>query len=205
MDKLIKVFFVNKKVLIFVFGLMVLGVISGSILPIFMSASDKKMVSEYLSNFILEVKGDIDSLFLLKNGFLCDGVSSFLIWIFGISVIGIPIVLFIFFSKCFIFGFSISSIIINYGFKGIFFSFVYVFPHNVISLIVYCFLSCYSFIFSFKLIGFILRKNDFNLRESFYRYFKLFTFLFVVLIICILYDSFVNPYILNFAFKLFGL
>lgn len=205
MDKLMKLFIVNRKVMVFLFGIMFLGVISGSILPIFMSASDKELVCNYLSGFVDEVCSGVDYLFLFKNGILCDGVFSFFIWVLGVSIIGIPIVLLLFFSKCFIFGFSISSIIINYGFKGVLISFIYVFPHNVISLVFYCFLTCYSLLFSFKLIGFIFKKSEFNIRKYFYKYFKLYILCFIVLLICVLYDSFVNPFILNFAFKFLGL
>lgn len=200
-----KIFSFNRKMFIFLFGVMLLGVVFGSILPIFMSLSDKQLVSDYLSSFVSEVKSGIDCLFLFRNGIMCDCFLSFVIWILGISIIGIPIVVFLFFLKCFIFGFSISSIIINYGFKGILFSFIYVFPHHVINLLVYCFLTCFSLNFSFKLLGFIFKKHDFNIRNYFYRYFKLYIFLLVVLVLCVLYDAFINLYVFNFTFNLLGL
>lgn len=205
MDKVKKIFKVNKRVFVFLIGIMIIGVVFGSSLSLLLNTQDKKLVSEYLFSFINEIKAGFSSLLFLKNGFINNFVFSFMIWSLGISIIGIPIILFLYFFKCFIFGFSISSIIINYGFKGVAFSFFYIFPHQVINLLIYCFLSYYSLIFSFNLIFLILRKNNFNIRGSFAKYLKVYLFFLFVFCISSLYDSFVNPYVLNYIFKLLGI
>lgn len=205
MDKVKKIFKVNKRVFVFLIGIMIIGVVFGSSLPLLLNTQDKKLVSEYLFSFINEIKTGFSSLLFLKNGLINNFVFSFMIWSLGISIIGIPIILFLYFFKCFIFGFSISSIIINYGFKGVAFSFFYIFPHQVINLLIYCFLSYYSLIFSFNLIFLILRKNNFNIRGSFAKYLKAYLFFLFVFCISSLYDSFVNPYVLNYIFKLLGI
>lgn len=205
MDKLKRLFVFNKKVFVFLFCLMIIGIIFGSSLPVFLNSDDKSLVSQYLSDFIVQVKSGCDSLFLLRNGLSNNGIFSFLIWLLGISIIGIPIVLFLFFFKCFIFGFSISSIIINYGFKGILFSFFYIFPHQVINLVIYMLITNYSLIFSFKIIGLIFKKNDFNISVSFNKYLKIFLVCLIFLFMSVLYESFVGPYVLSFIFKLLGL
>lgn len=205
MDKLKRLFVFNKKVFVFLFCLMIIGIIFGSSLPVFLNSDDKSLVSQYLSDFIVQVKSGCDSLFLLRNGLSNNGIFSFSIWLLGISIIGIPIVLFLFFFKCFIFGFSISSIIINYGFKGILFSFFYIFPHQVINLVIYMLITNYSLIFSFKIIGLIFKKNDFNISVSFNKYLKIFLVCLIFLFMSVLYESFVGPYVLSFIFKLLGL
>lgn len=198
-------FRVNKNLFVFLLGIVFLGVIFGSILPIFLSVDDKKLVSEYLIGFISNIKDGFNSLIFFKNGLISDGLFLFLIWVLGISVIGIPIVLFLFFYKCFIFGFSISSIIINYGFKGIIFSLSYVFPHQVINILIFLFLSSYSLIFSIRLMLFILRKFEFNIRVYFRKYLSILLVSCVGLFISILYESFINPYVLGFIFNLIGI
>lgn len=205
MDKLKSLFVFNKKVFVFLFCLMIIGIIFGSSFPIFLSSEDKSLVSQYLSDFIIQVNNGCDFAFLLGNGLSVNFIFLFLIWILGISIIGIPVVLFLFFFKCFIFGFSISSIIINYGFKGILFSLVYIFPHYVINLIIFTFITNYSFIFSFKLIGLIFKKNSFNISVSFNKYLKIFIVSIIFIFISVLYESFINPYVLSFVFKLLGL
>lgn len=205
MDKLKKIFSVNKRVFVFLLGLMFIGVIFGSSLPIFLNNEDKVLVSEYLSNFVSQINNGYDSLFLFKNSLINNGIFAFLIWILGVSIIGIPIILFLFFFKSFVFGFSISSIIVNYGFKGILFSFSYIFPHQVINLCVYGVLTNYSLIFSIKLIGMIFKKVDFNIRGAFNRYFRIFIFCFLVLILSSLFESFISPLFMGFVFRLLSL
>ena len=205
LDKLKDIFRVNRKIFVFLLGILILGVLFGSILPVFLSVDDKRLVSEYLSGFVFDIKNIINSIVFLKNGLLSDGVFLILIWLMGVSIIGVPVVLFLFFYRCFVFGFSISAIVMNYGFKGILFSFVYIFPHNVISIISYIVMSVYSLIFSIKLLFFILRKIDFNIRVFFKKYLYIFFICFFVVCLSILYESFVNPHVLRFAFKLLGL
>lgn len=205
MDKLKKIFSVNKRVFVFLLGLMFIGVIFGSSLPIFLNNEDKVLVSEYLSNFVSQINNGYDSLFLFKNSLINNGIFAFLIWILGVSIIGIPIILFLFFFKSFVFGFSISSIIVNYGFKGILFSFSYIFPHQVINLCVYGVLTNYSLIFSIKLIGMIFKKVDFNIRGAFNRYFRIFIFCFLVFILSGLFESFISPLFMGFVFRLLSL
>lgn len=205
MDKFKNIFRINKHFLIFLFGIMLIGIVFGSSLPLFLNADDKKLVSEYLCSFVNGIVSGYDSICFFKNGLVNNGLFSTLIWILGISIIGVPIVLFLFFFKCFIVGFSISSIIINYGFKGIVFALTYIFPHHVIDICIYGLLTYYSLIFSLKIIGYIFKKIDFNIRIAFNRYFKIFLFCIFVLLFSVLYESFVNPIILRFIFNLLRL
>ena len=205
MDKFKSLFHINKRFFVFLLGIVFLGVLFGSVLPIFLSVDDKKLVSDYLIGFVSNIKDGFNSLIFFRNGLINEGLFFILIWVLGISIIGIPIILFLFFYKCFIFGFSISSIIINYGFKGILFSLSYIFPHQVISILIYLFLSSYSLIFSIRLLLFILKKYDFNIRIYFRKYLYVLLISFIGLLICILYESFINPYVLGFVFKLLGI
>lgn len=205
LDKLNIFFRINKKIYVFLIGILILGILFGSVLPIFLSVDDKKMVSEYLIEFVSDVRSGFNSIFLLKNGLISDLLFCFVVWLLGISVIGIPVVLFMFFYKCFVLGFSISSIIINYGFKGILFSFIYVFPHYIILLFSFIFLVSYSLLFSIRLLFYILRKNDFNIRNFFRKYIVVFIICIFIVFISVIYEAFVNPYVLGFVFKLLGM
>jgi len=205
MDKLKAIFNINKKMLVFLFGIMVIGIVFGSSLPIFLDAQDKSLVSNYLSDFVAQINNGINSLFLLKNSLINNMFFSFLIWVLGISIIGVPLVLFLFFFKCFIFGFSISSIIINYGFNGLLFSFAYIFPHQVINIFVYGLLSNYSLIFSIKLTGLVFKKNNFNIKNAFNKYFKVFLFCIILNVVSSIFESFVSPVFIGFIFKLLGM
>ena len=193
MDKFKRMFQINKKVFVFLFGITVIGVIFGSCLPLFLNSQDKTLVGEYLSDFITQINSGYNSLLLFKNGFFNNFIFSFLIWILGISIIGFFVILFLYFFKCFIFGFSISSIIINYGFKGILFAFSYLFPHQIINIFIYMFLTCYSISFSVRFILFLVKKYDFNIRGSFRRLFSVLCLSLLFMLLSVSYESFLWP------------
>lgn len=205
MDKFKKIIFINKKIMVFLFSLSVIALIFGSCLPVFLSNDDKEITHLFLNDFVNNIKVFKDFFILLRNSLVNNCVFLILVWLLGISVIGIPIVLFIFFSKCFILGFSISSIILNYGFKGVIFGLSYVFPCQVINILVYSLITSYSLVFSIKLILLIIKKSEFNIKIAFNKYFKIFIFCLIILAFSSLYESFIEPFILNYVFKLFGI
>ena len=204
MDKLKKSILTNKKILVFLFFLFLISIVFGSVLPLCLNDFDKGIVRNYLSDFILSIES-LNPLSLLFNGFIGNCGFLIVLWILGISVIGCVIVLFLFFLKGFILGFSVSSIIINYGVKGILISFIYLFPHQIINICVYGFMTCYSIIFSLKFILFLFKKCEFNVREAFKKYFKLFCFNLLFLILSILYEAFLWPKLMGFVCKSIGL
>jgi len=205
MDKLKSIISVNKKIFVFLISLSIIALVFGSSLPIFLSIDDKKLVSDYLISFVDGVRVNSDYLFLLKNCLINNCFFSLVVWLLGVSIIGVPIVLFLFFSKCFILGFSLTSIILNYGFNGILFGLGYIFPHQVINVLIFALITNYSLIFSFKMIFLIMKKHDFNIRVAFNKYFKIFVFCLIVLILSGLYETFVSPIVLKFIFNLLGI
>ena len=199
-----KVVYANKSILVFLAGLLIIAVIFGSCLPVFLSNEDKTMMSDYLSNFVANIgTGNVVSFFF--NGLITNCGFAFIIWVLGISVIGIPVVLLMFFSKCFILGFSVSSIIVNYGLKGILFGLFYIFPHQVINIFIYAIITSYSLIFSLRILLLLFKKGDFNFNLAFNKYFYIFIICLLILLASLLYEIFVSPIVLKFIFNFLSL
>ena len=119
----------NKKMIIFLVSLMLAGILAGSIFVVILSKNDQNMLKEYLDTFITNIDtGKLDYINSLCSSLGANVIYVLVIWLLGISVIGIPVTLFMFFSKAFILGFSISSIIMNYQLKGCLVAFFYIFP-----------------------------------------------------------------------------
>ena len=192
MDKLkIKV---DKKLFVFLLVLMIIGISVGSILVTILNSSDKILTIEYINEFTNNIKDNkLDYLFALKNNLFSNLTYVVLIWLLGISVIGLPIMLIMFFSKSFILGFSIGAVLETYKAKGILFSLVYVFPGQVINLLFLLLLMMYAMSFSFKLIYVILKKQSLDFRVVMNRYFKIFLLVLVVTLLMTLYDTFLMP------------
>ena len=113
MDKLkIKI---NKKIFVFLFVLMLMGIIAGSIFTIILNSSDKELVINHLNEFIDNINNNrLDYLFALKNNLITNISYVILIWLLGISVIGLPIIIIMFFTKCFILGFSVGAVLTTF-------------------------------------------------------------------------------------------
>lgn len=192
MDKLkIKI---NKKIFVFLFVLMLMGIIAGSIFTTILNSSDKELVINHLNEFIDNINNNrLDYLFALKNNLITNISYVILIWLLGISVIGLPIIIIMFFTKCFILGFSVGAILTTFKLKGILVSLVYVFPGQVISLLFLLLLMMYSMSFTFKMIYAILKKKSIDFKLIMNKYFKILLIVLGVIILMSLYDTYLMP------------
>ena len=192
MDKLkIKI---NKKIFVFLFVLMLIGIIAGSIFTTILNSSDKKLVVDHLNDFINNINNNkLDYLFSLKSNLITNIGYVMLIWLLGISVIGLPIIIIMFFTKCFILGFSVGSVLITFKLKGILVSLVYVFPGQVISLLFLLLLMMYSMSFTFKMIYAILKKKSIDFKLIMNKYFKILLIVLGVIILMSLCDTYLMP------------
>ena len=151
MDKLKGTIKVNKKTLLFFTILLIIGIIAGSIFMAILSETDKKLVTDYFNNYISNIENNkLNYLESIKNGLFNNLLYIIIIWILGISIIGIPIVTIMFFIKSFTLGFSIASIVFNYKLKGCLLNFINIFPHQMIYFLIYMLITTYSIFFSLK-------------------------------------------------------
>jgi len=194
---------VDKNLLVFLFILGIIGIIAGSIFVTILNSNDKTLVNEHLNVFLNNIKDNkIDYLFVLKNNLGTNLIYVLLIWLLGISVIGLPVILIMYFSKLFILGFSIGSIISCYGIKGTLFALAYVFPGQVLSVIGISLITMYSISFSFKLIYAILKKKTIDFKILINRYFKILVIILILIILMNLYDTFAMPNIVKLIIPL---
>ncbi|MBR1717794.1 MAG: stage II sporulation protein M [Bacilli bacterium] len=185
----------NKKIIIFLFGLSLIGIISGSLFITTISSNDKVEVVEHIKGFInnindFNIKSSIMSLLISNIGFII------LIWLLGISIIGIPIILFMFFTKIFIIGFTISSFILSYKTKGVLLAIIYVLPLQIINILIYTLITLYAIKISNNLIYCIFNKNT-NYKLIPNKYVKILLISVVTIFINIIYESILFPFLLN--------
>ncbi|NLM63362.1 MAG: hypothetical protein GX190_03515 [Mollicutes bacterium] len=118
MDKLKSIFGINKQIRIFLLGLAIIAVIAGAFYITILNKTDQSLVESSINTFFNDIKNNnLNYVISLKNAILSNLGFYLIIWLLGISVIGIPVIIFMFFSKAFIIGFSVSSIILNYKLK----------------------------------------------------------------------------------------
>ena len=198
MDKLKRNIHINKNLFIFLLVIVIVGIVAGSIFSTIIDSNDKKMVLEYLNSFFNNAKdGKLNYNTSIVNTLVFTVGFAFIIWILGISVIGFFVVIFMLFMKGFILGFSVSSIIANFGFKGVLLALAYVFPHHIINILVFMLLTAYSLIISYKLIKCITSKKPLDLKHIMHRYVIVLSVSLIFLVITSLYEVYVVPKLLN--------
>ena len=198
MDKLKFQVKIDKKLLIFLIVLLLIGIVFGSVFVSILNSNDKTLVNEHLNNFINSIENDkLDYFQALKSNLITNISFVIVIWLLGISIIGLPIILIMFFSKTFILGFSVGAILSVFKAKGLLFSLVYVFPGQVISLLLYLLLTMYAMSFSFKLIYVIFKKKTLDFKIVMNKYFKIFLLVLTIVVLMNLYDTYLMPKLLK--------
>lgn len=192
MDKL-------KKKYLFLIVVTIIGIVMGILFSNILSATDEKLVYTKLTTYFNNFKNDVpinylhNFLFTIKNNL----IYLIVIWIFGLSIIGLLFNNFIVFFKSFILGFSIGSIINIYFYAGIVLSIVYVFPALLINLLVYIIMTYYANNFSLRLFNLIFRKQEMKFNILIKKYAKLLAFFTIVLVISSLFETFITPFLIK--------
>ena len=193
----------NKRINYFIFSVVIIGIITGSIFFTFISNNDKTEVINLINNFLTTIKDStFDSGLALKNSLITNLILVVFIWIFGMSIIGLLFNVFIIYIKAFLLGFSVASLIGSLGIKGIVMAFIYVFPSQIINIIAIMILGIYSVIFSIHLIKLIMQKKNSN-NNIFKKYFVIFIFAIISSVISALSDAYLLPNLVKLVIGLY--
>lgn len=188
----------QKRKYLFLLVIMGIGLLFGIIFLFLISKNDKTILVNEMNQFFSNVKDNkLDTTSTLINSISSNLLSISLVWLLGISIIGIPFIIFFLFFKNFVLGFTITSILSNYGFKGILLSLSYIFPHQLIYLIIWLLLSFYALSFAIKLGKVLFFKKNINLRDNFLRYVKIGGICLVASIIGSLIEVYITPHFIN--------
>jgi len=198
MDKLFNLVRFDKRYVLFCLILVILGIVCGSLFIVILNSSDKSLVIEYIETFIDTIKNNnFNYIDTLKNTLIINYLVIFIISILGFTYFLVPLNILILFYKSFVIGFSLSSFILVYKIKGLLLSIVYIFPHLIINILLFSLLIAFTLKLSIKMINSIIKKKDINMRVYFNKYLYTGLFIFIVLTITSLYESFASPFLLK--------
>lgn len=204
-NRIKSIIFPSKKINFLVISILFLGVISGAIFSNIININDRKLVLDKIQLFISNIDNQsINSILAFKNSIITNLSYSIIIWILGMTIIGILFNIFLLYIKGFIFGFSLSAFIICYSYKGIILSILYTIFGQLLNIIVIMILTIYSIMFTYNLLKQIIKsKQNINLPKYFKNYLLIFLTTVIITLISSLSEAFLFPALVKIIIKLF--
>lgn len=189
----------KNKLLIVLVGMTVISFILGVLFISVLSDSNQELVKTSINSYFQGIsEGNFTYLKSLYTTLSSNLILVLFTWIIGISIIGVLLVGGILVFKSFLVGFSFTSILYTYGFKGILMAIIYIFP-EIINLFITFLVVYYSISFSILLFNYLFRKKDCNRMVVVKRYLKLL----IISIGCIIINTLISVFAIPNLLKLF--
>ncbi|MEN1969089.1 stage II sporulation protein M [Lentibacillus sp. N15] len=140
---------------LFMIILFLTGIVFGAIIVNSMNFVQKQDLFFYLERFFGNImdKEQVGSMAILKESFFYHTKYLLLLFILGLSVIGLPIVWILLFLKGLVVGFSVGFIVNQLGLKGLALATLAIAPQNLLIIPIYIVAGSISMIFSLTLIN----------------------------------------------------
>ncbi|MFD2445929.1 stage II sporulation protein M [Bacillus sp. CGMCC 1.16607] len=144
----------NSSMYLFVLVLFLMGVIFGAVIVNSLSFAQKEDLFYYLNQFFSQMSdGKIaEASDLFRQSFLHNIKFIGLMWLLGISIIGLPVILILLFMKGMVVGFTVGFLVNQMGWDGFFLAFVSILPQNFIIIPVFIITTSVAVMFSLKMI-----------------------------------------------------
>ncbi|CDO01972.1 stage II sporulation protein M [Oceanobacillus picturae] len=191
---------------LFMIILFMTGIVFGAILVNSMSVIQKQDLIFYLERFFGQLHNQqlTENTTILKNSFFYHVKYLLLLFILGLSVIGLPIVWILLFIKGLVVGFSVGFIVNQLGMDGFLLATFSIAPQNILIIPIYIVAGSLAMIFSLKLLGKLFtRKVSQPVFQPFGRYAMIFGFLLILSFAAALLETYVSNEAMTYIVKSF--
>jgi len=173
-----------------------IGIASGSFTINTLNDIQKENMMKYIDNFYVIISQmKIIPIEVFKQSVLNNFETTFVLWLLGATIIGIPFIFLVVGIRGFLLGFSIGFLINQFKYKGIIFTLIAILPQNILVLISLFFISATCINFSM----YILKNRRFNVNDLFSQ-FVTYTLIiysaFSLMIVGGVFEAYITPNIL---------
>lgn len=186
---------------LFVGVLFMMGVIFGAVIVNTLSPVQKENLLGYLGYFFQGM--DQDAIADPKIAFQHSLGGHFknlgLMWILGISVIGMPFIFVLIFLKGLVIGFTVGFLVSQLSWDGLWFSFLAVVPHNLLIVPAWMVVAVSGIAFSLLLAKNRLIQRRGRIYPHFLSYSTLATLMACVLVVASFFEAYVSPVLMRMA------
>lgn len=184
-------------ILIFVIGIVV-GALAVKILP----DEQKTELINYLHIFFTGLsqgnEDTVSSVNMIGMTMFNNTKTVVLMWILGFTIVGIPFVLFMLFTRGFIIGFTVGFLVNEYVMRGLLFAFASVLPHNLFAIPAILVLGVSATTFSLMLV----RRKTYGKINIWYeaiRYSMVCMIMLAVMLFAALLEVYISPVFMKLA------
>ncbi|HAA90441.1 MAG: Stage II sporulation protein M [Thermoanaerobacterales bacterium 50_218] len=194
----------KEKILIPLFlvtGSFIIGVVAGALFLRFLDPVQHQELCSYLESFLrgtgTPTSGltSSEKLLLWWLALKIQLISLLLLWFSGLTVLGVPLILFVVGARGFILGFTVGFLVKERAAEGIFLAVAAILPQNLFYVPALLGAAIIAYYFSsFLLLGFGKGFNWYN--------FIVYTFLFVLIFLLLLVGTLVEAYLVPGVMRL---
>ena len=153
-------------------------------------------VTSYFNN-ISKLNDSVFGINVVLPEILNNSLQLLLIFILGISMIGLFAVIIIIFFKGFTLGVTLGTILLKYKLKGVLASILYVAPCLIINTLIYIFMSFFALNASIKFLKALFKKDNLNFKSFLGKYLLAFLCSLLLIGINTVIDAFLTPVLLK--------
>ncbi|EGK14209.1 stage II sporulation protein M [Kroppenstedtia eburnea] len=186
---------------LFVGVLFMMGVIFGAVIVNTLSPVQKENLLGYLGHFFqgLDQQAIADPKLAFQHSLGGHFKTLGLMWILGISVIGIPFVFVLMFLKGLVIGFTVGFLVNQLSWEGLWFSLSAVVPQNLLVVPALMVVAVSGTAFSVLLAKNRLIQRRGTIYPQFLSYSILVTVMACILVVASLFEAYVSPVLMRMA------
>lgn len=184
-----------------------LGIVSGAFAVRTLPEAQLLELADYLQGFLGSLEqqsGEITSQEAFGNALFHHVKSISLIWLLGFTMIGIPAIFFLVFTRGFILGFTIGFFIHEYILQGALFAVIGVLPQQLLLVPSVLFTALCAVSLSILLIRKCTSRGSGQLRGYVMRYLVILPVMLIAVLLGTLIEVYVSPFLLKGIYGMFG-
>jgi stage II sporulation protein M len=186
---------------VYVAVLFITGVVFGVIIVQALTLEQKQELSRHLGNFfqMVDIGLEWDKQHSFLQSFLLNFKWLAFICLLGLSVIGLPFILFMDFLKGVLIGFTVGFMVGEYAWKGMLFAFASVVPQNLLLIPILIICSVTSIAFGLHLLKNRFLRQHLSIPLSLPKFMGTTFLLSIILIIASLYEALLSPWLMQWV------
>lgn len=190
----------KRKIFLIICIIILLSVIIGILYLAMLNKEGKEIVVNTVNTYFKDLNSskaiNNNLVNVLKNNIILTGIM----WFLGVSLVGVIFEVLFLILKGFSLGFSISSFIYVFKFKGIYIGLVYLLP-SIFNLLIYLILGFFAINYSIYLYKYLFKNASINLSLLMKKYLKVLVLSLILLIISSVIEVFLIPNVLKLFTK----